>query len=209
MLLNCILRPTSGTATVMGHDIIENSSNIKSNTGILAETPGLYSKLSPYEFLEFMGGIYNISIKILPSRITKLLKLFGLYDRKDHLIENFSLGMKQKLLLAASLINDPPLIFLDEPTSSLDPHASHMVKKLIKGLVKQANKTIVICSHQLPLVEELCDRIGIIDEGKIVVTGTVEEIIKKANANSLEDAFIKLTTNNESQEDIFNWRETE
>ena len=204
-LLNCIIKPTSGTASVNNYDILADEVNVKRVTGLLAESPGLYEKLSAYEFLEFMGSLYDVSNDILPKRIEDLLKLFNLYDRRDYLLEGFSRGMKQKILIAAAIIHDPPILFLDEPTSMLDPRAALMVKDLIKTLADNANKTIFICSHILPIVEELCDRIGIINQGKLVAVGTIDEIIAKANKKTLEDAFIALTGGVEEKE-LLSWR---
>ena len=205
-LLNCIIKPTSGTATVNGHDIIKEETEVKRVTGLLAESPGLYEKLSAYEFLEFMGALYDVSSDVLPERIDELLKLFGLHDRRDHLLEGYSRGMKQKILIASALIHDPPILFLDEPTSMLDPRAALMVKDLIKGLADKAGKTIFICSHILPVVEELCDRIGIINQGKLVAVGTVGDIIAQTGTNTLEEAFIAITGGIEEKE-LLAWRE--
>jgi len=205
-LLNCIIRPTSGTATVNGHDILKEKNEIKRITGLLAESPGLYEKLSAYEFLEFVGALYDVPNNILTKRIDELLKLFKLTTRRDYLLEGYSRGMKQKVLLAASLVHDPPILFLDEPTSMLDPGAAHMVKDLIKGLAESAGKTIFVCSHILPIVEELCDRIGIINQGRLVAIGTVDEIITKSSKNTLEEAFIAITGGVEDTE-LLAWRQ--
>jgi len=142
----------------------------------------------------------------LPERIDDLLKLFGLYDRRDHLLEGYSRGMKQKVLIAAALIHDPPILFLDEPTSMLDPRVALMVKDLIKGLADRAGKTVFICSHILPVVEELCDRIGVINEGRLIALGTVDEIIAQTGTKTLEEAFIALTGGVEERE-LLAWRE--
>jgi ABC-2 type transport system ATP-binding protein len=204
-LLNCIIKPTSGSAKVLDFDILKNVQNVKRNTGLLAESPGLYEKLSAYEFLEFMGSLYDVAKDILPKRVDDLLKLFNLYDKRDFLLEGFSRGMKQKVLIAAAIIHDPPILFLDEPTSTLDPTAALLVKDLIKSLVESANKTIFISSHILPIVEELCDRIGIIHQGKLIAVGTVEEILAQAQKKTLEDAFIALTGGVEEKE-LLAWR---
>lgn len=204
-LLNCIIKPTSGTAAVNGYDILKDEREVKRVTGLLAESPGLYEKLSAYEFLEFMGALYDVSNEILPRRIEDLLKLFNLHDRRDFLLEGYSRGMKQKILVAAALIHDPPILFLDEPTSMLDPRAALMVKDLIKTLAESAGKTIFICSHILPVVEELCDRIGIINQGKLVAVGTIDEIIAEAKMKTLEDAFIAITGGVEEKE-LLAWR---
>ncbi len=204
-LLNCIIKPSSGTATVDGHDILKEDMKVKRVTGLLAESPGLYEKLSAHEFLEFMGALYDVPGDILPGRIDDLLKLFELYDRRDYLLEGYSRGMKQKVLIAAALIHDPPILFLDEPTSTLDPRAALMVKDLIKGLEK-AGKTIFICSHILPIVEELCDRIGIINQGRLIALGTVGDLISQTKTTTLEEAFIALTGGVEEKE-LLAWRE--
>jgi len=205
-LLNCIIKPTSGTATVNGHDILKEETEVKRVTGLLAESPGLYEKLSAKEFLEFMGALYDVPGDILPERIADLLKLFGLHERRDDLLEGYSRGMKQKVLLAASLIHDPPILFLDEPTSMLDPRAALMVKDLIKKLADSAGKTIFLCSHMLPIVEELCDRIGIINQGKLIALGTIDEIISQTKTKTLEEAFICITGGVEEKE-LLAWRE--
>ena len=153
-----------------------------------------------------MGALYDVPGEILVSRIDELLKLFDLGDRRDHLIEGYSSGMKQKLLLAAALIHDPPIIFLDEPTSTLDPRAAHMVKELIEELADNAGKTILMCSHLLPVVEELCDRIGIINNGRLIAVGTVAEIIAQSGKGTLEEAFIALTGGLVNGE-LLAWRE--
>jgi len=205
-LLNCIIKPTSGTATVNGYDILKEETEVKRVTGLLAESPGLYEKLSAQEFLEFMGALYDVPTDILPERIDDLLKLFGLHDRRDYLLEGYSRGMKQKVLIASALIHDPPILFLDEPTSGLDPRAAHMVKELIEELADTAGKTIFICSHILPLVEELCDRIGIINQGRLIALGTVAEIIAQTKTKTLEEAFIAITGGVEEKE-LLAWRE--
>jgi ABC-2 type transport system ATP-binding protein len=153
-----------------------------------------------------MGALYDVPNKILPERINSLLNLFGLSDRRDDLLEGYSRGMKQKVLIAAALIHDPPLLFFDEPTSNLDPAAALMVKDLIKSLVSSAGKTIFICSHILPVVEELCDRIGIINQGKLVALGSVKEILKQTEKKTLEEAFIAITGGVEEKE-LLAWRQ--
>jgi ABC-2 type transport system ATP-binding protein len=205
-LLNGIIKPSGGTARVNGFDIVQQEDDVKRVTGMLAESPGLYEKLSAREFLEFMGALYDVPGDVLEGRIDELLKLFGLHERRNHLIEGYSSGMKQKLLIAAALIHDPPILFLDEPTSTLDPRAAHMVKELIQELADTAGKTIFMCSHLLPVVEELCDRIGIINNGRLIAVGTVEEIIARSGTESLEEAFIALTGGVANGE-LLAWRE--
>ncbi len=205
-LLNCIIKPTSGTAIVNRHDVLKEGTAVKRVTGMLAESPGVYEKLSAKEFLEFSGALYDVPRDVLAERIDDLLKLFGLYDRRDYLLEGYSRGMKQKVLIAAALIHDPPILFFDEPTSGLDPSAALIVKDLIKKLADSAGKTIFICSHILPIVEELCDRIGIIHQGKLIALGTVSEIIAQTGKKTLEEAFIAITGGVDERE-LLAWRE--
>ena len=152
-----------------------------------------------------MGALYDVPKDVLPERIDNLLKLFGLYDRRDYLLEGYSRGMKQKILIASALIHDPSILFLDEPTSMLDPRAALMVKDLIKTLSDTAGKTIFICSHILPIVEELCDRIGIINQGRLIALGTVDELLAQTKTKTLEDAFISITGGAEEKE-LLAWR---
>jgi ABC-2 type transport system ATP-binding protein len=205
-LLNCIIRPSTGTATVAGHDILKDQMEIKRMTGLLAESPGLYEKLSALEFLEFMAALYDVPEDVVPNRIDELLKLFGLDKRRDYLLEGYSRGMKQRILIAAALIHDPPILFLDEPTSTLDPRAAHMVKDLVKKLAADAGKTVFVSSHILPVVEELCDRIGIIHQGGLVALGTAEDIKANTGTETLEKAFISITGGVE-QKELLAWRE--
>jgi ABC-2 type transport system ATP-binding protein len=205
-LLNGIVRPTSGTASINGLDIIKNEEEVKRITGLLAESPGLYEKLSAFEFLEFMGALYDVPGDIIHQRIDNLLELFGLQDRRNHLLEGYSRGMKQKVLIAAALVHDPPILFFDEPTSMLDPRSALMVKDLIKNLADRAGKTVFICSHILPIVEELCDRIGIINGGHLIALGTVDDIMIQTNTHTLEEAFIDIT-GGVSEKELLAWRE--
>jgi ABC-2 type transport system ATP-binding protein len=207
-MLNSIIRPTSGTAHVVGYDIVTQSENVKLNTGFLPETPGLYQKLTAREFLEFVGELYYLPKELTKSRIDELLELFGLIDRENDLLEGYSRGMKQKVCLCAAIIQDPKIIFLDEPTSNLDPAAARMVKDLISELAKKAEKTIFICTHLLETAEELCDLIGIISNGELKVEGSPKEIIKSVNAKNLEEAYLKVM-NVSRIEDLLAWREEE
>jgi len=205
-LLNGIIEPSGGTARVNGFDIVKQEDEVKRATGMLAESPGLYGKLSGQEFLEFMGALYDVPGDVLEARMDELLKLFGLHERRDHLIEGYSSGMRQKLLIAAALIHDPPILFFDEPTSTLDSGAARMVRELIQELADTAGKTIFMCSHILPVVEELCDRIGIINRGRLVAVGTIDEIIAQSGKGTLEEAFISLT-GGLANDELLAWRE--
>ena len=205
-MLNSIISPTSGTAKVVGYDIIEESQEVKINSGFLPETPGLYQKLTAKEFLEFIGELYYLPKDIIFNRIDELISIFDLEGRENDLLEGYSRGMKQKVCLCAALIQDPKIIFLDEPTSNLDPAAARMVKDLISDLAKKADKTIFICTHLLDAAEELCDLIGIIDNGILKVKGTPKEIIESTETNDLEEAYLKIM-GAKRIEDLLGWRE--
>jgi len=204
-LLNCIIRPTSGDAFVDGVSIRE-ADKVKAKTGLLPEQPGVFGKLTSVEFLEFIGSLYSVSSSILKDRIEHLIDMFDLKDRQNDLLETYSRGMKQKILLASSLVNDPQILFLDEPTSNLDPEASRMVKDLIKELSKKLEKTVFVCSHVLPLVEEICDRIGIIVKGSLLFEGTIPEILAETGTKTLEDAYIKIAGKKATEKELLAWR---
>ncbi|MFX0034745.1 MAG: ABC transporter ATP-binding protein [Candidatus Hermodarchaeota archaeon] len=205
-MLNAIITPTSGDAKVVGYDIITESKQVKINSGFLPESPGLYQKLTAKEFLEFIGELYYLPKEVISTRIQELIEIFALEGRENDLLEGYSRGMKQKVCLCAALIQDPKIIFLDEPTSNLDPAAARMVKDLISDLAKKADKTIFICTHLLDATEELCDLIGIIDKGEIKVEGSPKEIIDSVNAKDLEDAYLKIMGVSKI-EDLLAWRE--
>ena len=203
-LLNAIIKPSSGGGKVLGYDLVKEKNLVKKNSGFLPETPGLYNKLTAREFLEFIGSLYNLSKDIVTSRIDELLKLFDLVPRANDLLEEYSRGMKQKVSLCAVLIHDPKIIFLDEPTSNLDPAAASMVKSLITSLIHNADKTFFISTHITTIAEELCDMIGIIDKGIIKIQGSPKEIIESVNAKNLEEAYIKVMEIH-NKEDLLNW----
>jgi len=204
-MLNAIISPTSGSAKVVGYDIITQSKQVKINCGFLPESPGLYQKLTAKEFLEFVGELYYLPKEVISSRIEELIDLFDLEGRENDLLEGYSRGMKQKVCLCAALIQDPKILFLDEPTSNLDPAAARMVKDLISELTKKADKTVFICTHLLDTAEELCDTIGIIIDGELKVEGTPKEIIESVGAVDLEDAYLKITGASHI-EDLLSWR---
>lgn len=205
-MLNSIITPTSGSAQVVGFDITTQSTDVKINSGFLPESPGLYQKLTAREFLEFIGELYYLPKELISSRIDELLEIFDLEGRENDLLEGYSRGMKQKVCLCAAIIQDPKIIFLDEPTSNLDPAAARMVKDLISELAKKAEKTIFICTHLLDAAEELCDLIGIIDKGILKVEGSPKEIIDSVNAKDLEEAYLKIMGVSHI-DDLLAWRE--
>ncbi|MBY8986080.1 MAG: ABC transporter ATP-binding protein [Candidatus Lokiarchaeota archaeon] len=205
-MLNALISKSSGNATVGGYDLAVESEKVKMICGFLPESPGLYSKLTAREFLEFIGELYYLPKDVISLRITELLELFDLVGRENDLLEGYSRGMKQKVCLCAALIQDPKILFLDEPTSNLDPAAARMVKDLIFELAKKADKTVFICTHLLDAAEELCDVIGIIVNGELKIEGTPAEIIESVGAKDLEDAYLKITGATHIN-DLLAWRD--
>ncbi|MFX1557312.1 MAG: ABC transporter ATP-binding protein [Promethearchaeota archaeon] len=204
-VLNAIISKTSGNASIGGYDLVLQSEEVKRICGFLPESPGLYSKLTAQEFLEFIGELYYLPKEVISARINELLEIFNLEGRENDLLESYSRGMKQKICLCAALIQDPQIIFMDEPTSNLDPAATRMVKDLILELAKKADKTVFICTHLLDAAEELCDIIGIIMDGKLKIEGTPKEIIDSVGAKDLEEAYLKITGASRI-EDLLAWR---
>lgn len=208
-MLNSIITPTSGEAKVLGYDIRTQKHQVKQNCGFLTETPSLYEKLTAREFLEFVGDLYQVPKKKLNRRIEEFLKLFNLKSREKNLLEGYSRGMKQKICLSATLIYDPEILFLDEPTANLDPISSRIVKDIIIDLAKRANKTLFICTHLLDIAKELCDVIGIINNGTILIEGSPKEVIDSVDASNLEEAYLKILTPSQKdrqKKDYLSWR---
>lgn len=208
-LLNSIITPSSGDAEVLGYNIKSQKHQVKLNSGLLSESPSLYEKLTAREFLEFVGDLYSVPKSIIHKRIDDFLKLFDLEKRENDLLEGYSRGMKQKVCLAATLIHDPEILFLDEPTANLDPISARIVKDIISVMVKRANKTVFICTHLLDVAKELCDVIGIINKGILLIEGSPKEVIKSVNANNLEDAYIKILNPSKDgtvEKDYLSWR---
>src|SRR6267154_1389764 len=200
-MLTGLVRPTSGSAVVAGFDVAREPLQVKRRVGYLAETPYLYGKLSGREFLAFMGGLYEVPPALARSRAERLLSLFELAEKADDLVETYSHGMRQKLALAGAMLHEPPVLFLDEPTSGLDPRSARLVKDLLVALVNRGH-TVFLSTHVLEIAEHLCHRVGIIDHGQMIATGTLDELRRAAHAGaySLEDIFLQLTGATEERE---------
>ena len=205
-MLSGLLKQTSGSATVCGFDINTQRNEIKAITGLLPESPGLYSKLSAVEFLEFIGALNNLSGESLNKRIDTLLTILGLESRQNDLLESYSSGMKQKVLVASTLLHEPKLVFLDEPTSRLDPSASVLVKDLILILAEETDTSFFICTHQTSFAEDVCDIIGILNEGSLTTVGAPQDIVDKMQVSDLEDAYLKIVGGQVEREKLLSWR---
>jgi ABC-2 type transport system ATP-binding protein len=205
-ILSGLMRQTSGDATVCGYDVSTQRDDIKAVTGLLPESPGLYSKLSAVEFLEFIGALNGRNGDALNRRIDIMLDMLGLEGRQNDLLESYSSGMKQKVLVASTLLSEPKLVFLDEPTSRLDPAASALVKDIILVLAQETETSFFICSHQTSFVEDVCDVVGILNDGALVTLGSPQEIIENTGTKDLEAAYLKIVGGHVDRETLLAWR---
>ncbi len=177
-----LLKATSGKVVVDGIDISTNPRGVKSKIGYMPDFFGVYDDLKVSEYMDFYAGVYGIDKNSGRKIADELLELVDLAHKKDAYVDTLSRGMKQRLCLARSLIHDPEFLILDEPASGLDPRARIEMKEILKEL-RNMGKTILISSHILPELAEVCNSIGIIEKGKMVVSGTVEEIMKRVSKN--------------------------
>jgi ABC-2 type transport system ATP-binding protein len=195
-ILSGLLKQTSGYAEVCGLDVSKDRDAVKAVTGLLPETPGLYSKLSAVEFLEFIGALNGRNGSGLHRRIDSLLGILGLEGRQDDLLESYSSGMKQKVLVSSTLLHEPKLVFLDEPTSRLDPSATAIIK----------DTTFFICTHMTGFAEDVCDVIGLLNQGELVTRGSPQEIMESVGARKLEDAYLKIVGGKVDRDVLLAWR---
>lgn len=192
-MLTTLLAPTSGECKVMGYDCFKEEKKIRKRINfIFGGETGVYRRLSAKDNLMYFSNLYLLDPNEQKSKIDDILKLVGLDDRADDLAETFSKGMIQRLQIARGLINDPEIIFMDEPTVGLDPLGAKMLRDIIKVL-RERGKTVLLTTHYLPEAEELCDHMVIINKGQLVASGTPSSI--KGNHASLEDAYIELIQN--------------
>jgi ABC-2 type transport system ATP-binding protein len=190
-----LLRPTSGTVSVAGHDVQQDPLEAKRKLGYLAQTPLLYEKLTGTEFLRFLGGLHGLDDTQIGERSEHLLALMELTGKADQLIESYSGGMRKRLGLCGALLHEPPVLVLDEPFTGLDPYGARRIKDLLRHLCQQG-KTVFLSTHVLEVAERVCDRVGILDRGRLVAVGTMESLRSQARSaaeTSLEDLFIQLT----------------
>ncbi len=178
-LLNGILPPSGGTAQVFRLNPASDGQRIRQQTGVLTESPALYERLSARENLEFFGTLAGISADTLGGRVLEILTFFGLQERVNDKVETYSKGMKQRLALARALVHKPPLLFLDEPTSGLDPEAAQQVNELIADLSHRNGQTILLATHNLHEAQRLCDRVAILNKGRILAMGSLKELARK------------------------------
>ena len=189
-----VLRPSEGRILVDGDDLHEHPARTKMKVGYVPDRPFLYEKLSGGEFLRFVSGLWGKEGPEAEARADRLLELFQLAPWKDELIESYSHGMRQKILISSALIHQPEIIVVDEPMVGLDPRSARILKDLLRAFVAQGG-TVFLSTHTLEVAEALCDRIAIISDGRIIALGTMEELRAQAHAGGahLEEIFLKVT----------------
>jgi ABC-2 type transport system ATP-binding protein len=191
-ILTGLIRPTSGRARVAGFDVVEQPLEVKKRIGYVPETAALYDTLTAAEYLELVACLHHLDAKSSTGRRLELLELFGLSDAQHQRMTEYSKGMRQKIAIVAALLHRPEVLFLDEPLDGLDANAAAVMKELLKRLASQG-RTILFCSHILEVVERVCTRIVIINEGRQIADGTAEDLCDSANVDTLEEAFTRLT----------------
>ena len=191
-MITGVLNIDSGDILIDGKSIIKDPINAKRQFGFVPDTPDVFEKLTGLEYLNFIGDVYEIPPKVRLEKVEYLSKEFNIYDSLRSRIQSYSHGMKQKLLIISVLLHNPKNWILDEPMTGLDPKASFTLKKLMKEHSQKGN-TVFFSTHVLEVAEKICDKIAVIDKGKIIFTGTCEELKEKAKVNSsLEESFLKI-----------------
>lgn len=189
-----IMRPTAGRIWLGGDDVVADPMAAKARLGFIPDRPFLYEKLTGAEFLQFVAGLYGQDGEVVEKRIDELLDVFELSRWKHELIESYSHGMRQKLIISSALIHRPECIVVDEPMVGLDPKAARLLKDILRQFVDRGG-TVLMSTHTLDIAETMCDKIAIIQAGKIVAQGTMAELREQTAAGnaSLEELFLKLT----------------
>jgi len=197
-LLAGLLKPNSGTAYICGIDVVKQPEKSKAKLGFLTGTTGLYGRLKANEMIRYFGLLYGMSESRIEQRSKELMEMLGMTEFAETRCDKLSSGTKQKVSIARTMIHDPPVIILDEPTAGLDVISSRAVIDFINA-EKARSKTIVFSTHIMHEAEKLCDRIGVIHEGSIIDIGTPEELKNKTGCADMDDAFVKMVGNNNEQ----------
>ena len=192
-IFTTLLQPTSGKILINGFDPVENPDDVRCSFGIIFQDPSLDDELTAWENLEFHGVLYNVPKKIRRKRIEELLEIVELKKRRNDLVKEFSGGMKRRLEIARGLLHHPRIIFLDEPTLGLDPQTRNHLWSYIKEMNQKERITVFFSTHYMEEADRMSDRIAVIDNGKIIASGTSGELKKQTNSETLEDAFLSLT----------------
>jgi len=193
-MMGGVLAPTEGSVIIDGITMADDPERVKRTIGLIPDRPFLYEKLTGMEFMRFSGELYGVEKRIFSEKAEALLKKFALYTWAHELIESYSHGMKQRLIISAALLHDPAVIIVDEPMVGLDPAAIKMVKDMFRDLARNGT-TIFMSTHTLAVAEDICDRIGIIHRGSLIATGTTGDLKRDAGVQEadLEEVFLILT----------------
>ena len=175
-VMNGLLPVDGGSVTVFGMPVYDNGAEIRKRTGVLTETPALYERLSAMQNLHFFGTMAGLAKGEIEARSRLMLDVFGLTERADDRVETFSKGMKQRLAIARAMLHDPELLFLDEPTSDLDPEAARQVGDTIREISEREKRTVILCTHRLFEAEQVCDRVAIMKAGRVMASGTLDDM---------------------------------
>lgn len=192
-MLTTLLRPTDGKISMNGYNPIESPHKVRQTFGIVFQDPSLDEDLTAYENMEYHGILYKVPKDIRKQRIEELLGIVELWERKDDFVKRFSGGMKRRLEIARGLLHHPNILFLDEPTLGLDPQTRNLIWNYIRELNRTKGVTVFFTTHYMEEAERVARRIAIIDHGRIIVQGTLDELKHSTNTATLEDAFIALT----------------
>ncbi|MEO6593282.1 MAG: ATP-binding cassette domain-containing protein [Planctomycetota bacterium] len=187
-----LLRPTAGTIRIGDVDLAAEPMKVRAMIGLVPDTPPLYDYLTAVEYIGFVASLYRLPAAVRDAGAERFLSTFGLADRRDDLCKSFSHGMRKKLHLAAMLTVAPRLLILDEPTNGLDPKSARVLKDVL-GEVRDEGATVFFSTHVLATAEQICDRIGILDAGRLLAEGTLQELRARDSSESLEDVILKLT----------------
>lgn len=192
-MLTTLLRPTSGTLILNGHNVVKAQDAARKSFGIVFQDPSVDTEMTAYENMQLHAVLYNVPKAQLDVRIKDLLELVELWDRKDSLVKTFSGGMKRRLEIARGLLHHPKLLFLDEPTLGLDAQTRNLLWDYVQKLSKEQNMTIFFTTHYLEEAEVNASRIAFIDHGQIISIGTAKELMDATNSKTLEEAYLKKT----------------
>jgi ABC-2 type transport system ATP-binding protein len=193
-----ILKATAGQVLLDGHDVVAAAQQAKAIAGFIPDRPFIYEKLSGSEFLEFVGKLHRVEGERLSRRIAELLEYLELTQWKDELVESYSHGMKQRLVVCAALIHKPRILIVDEPMVGMDPKGARTIKDLFRALAGNGT-TVFLSTHSISVAEEICHRIGIIQKGRLIACGTMSELHERAAGRhaNLESVFLELTREQE------------
>jgi sodium transport system ATP-binding protein len=190
-ILATILRPSSGTASVNGHDVVEEPEKVRANIGFLSTATALYGRLTAREMVEYFGRLHGLSKEVVRQRIESIFTTLDMNEFRDRRCDKLSTGMKQKVSIARTLIHDPPVMIFDEPTHGLDVLISRIVVNFIRHC-RARGKTVIFSTHVMREAEKLCDTIAFIHNGRIMAEGTLAQLRERAGAQDLEDVFINV-----------------